>query len=219
MPNLTRPSFDRLIVIFCLIVIFVMFPGMMLFWHNHPRLTNKIAQAEQTASPIPAQPRLGLPENSGPPPIAAGTKATSFVSTTIDGKSYIFDSQAPHIKIVDFWATWCGPCHMAIPGLIDLNDSLKKSGVQVVGVSVDTDTASQVPSDAKSMGIDYTVLVDPQNNPLAASAYNASGLPSLYIIDGKGIVRWSFTGYWPDEEPYVRQVISEIQSGQPVQQS
>lgn len=219
MSNFSGSNFDRLVITFCLIVIFVMFPGMMIFWHSHPHLVSKVAQTEQAALPVATQTQLQLPENSGPPPIAPGTKATSFVSTTVDGKSYIFDSQAPHIKIVDFWATWCGPCHMSIPGLIDLNDSLRKSGVQTVGVSVDTDTASQVPSFAKSMGMDYTVLVDPQNNPLAASTYNASGLPALYIIDGKGIVRWSYTGYWPDEEPYVRQVISEIQAGQPVTQS
>jgi thiol-disulfide isomerase/thioredoxin len=157
-----------------------------------------------------------LPLNSEPPPIDAGTRATDFASTTVGGKSFVFDSQSPHIKIVDFWATWCGPCKMSIPTLEAIDKSLRSSGVQTIGVSVDTDTAGNVLPYTKAMGMDYTVLVDPKKDTLAANTYNATGLPSLYIIDGKGIVRWSYSGYWPDEESYIRRVIADIQAGKSV---
>ena len=216
MLKLSRISRDRLLIGTCLVIIFIVCPLATLFWHEHPQLTDQVGQVEKSVVPVADNQLPALPYNSVPAPLAAGTLATSFSSTTIDGKKFMFDSRSPHLKIVDFWATWCGPCRMSIPGLEDLNTSMRNSGVQVVGVSVDVDTANQVKQFAKVMGMNYTVLVDPVQNPLAASTYNADGLPSLYIIDGKGIVRWSFSGYWPGEEQYIRQVISRIQNGQPV---
>jgi thioredoxin-related protein len=64
----------------------------------------------------------------------------------------------------------------------------------------------------------YPVLLNQSNLAIASSKYSVTTFPSVFIIDGKGIIRWSFSGYWPDEEPYIRQVIGEIQSGQPVNQ-
>jgi thiol-disulfide isomerase/thioredoxin len=223
MLRLSRTLTDKLLIAGCLLVIFVIFPLAMHFWSSNPKVTAAVGHAERTAAALP-DPNAdsndnsfpALPFNAGPPPLPAGTKATDFASTTVDGKSYIFDSRAPHIKLVDFWATWCGPCRMSIPTLEHLSKSLKGSGVEVVGVSVDSSTADRVPQFAKAMGMNYTVLVDPKKNALAAATYNASGLPSLYIIDGKGIIRWSFSGYWQDEEPYLRRVIADIQTGKSV---
>jgi thiol-disulfide isomerase/thioredoxin len=219
MSKFTKITFDKVLIGGCVLVILVIFPGIMLYWSSHPQAEQQVSQAEHSAvtavDPAPAE----LPENAGAPPVSPGTRAANIVSTTVDGKPYTFDSQANHIKIVEFWATWCGPCHMSIPAIIDLDNSLRGSGVETVGVSMDTDTAAQVKPFAESMGMHYTVLVDPQKNPLAGEVYNASGLPSIYIIDGKGIIRWSFSGYWDGEEQYVRQVINEIQTGQPVDQS
>jgi thiol-disulfide isomerase/thioredoxin len=210
MPNFTREKLDKTLLIACIGAVFIVIPGLLLYWSHQAN-----SEAPTTLSGTASLDDVSeLPYNAGPPPLAPGTLATDFVSTTLDGQSYIFDSHSPHIKIVDFWATWCGPCRMSIPALEDLNSSLRKSGIQTVGVSVDTDTASQVQPFAKMMGMNYTVLVDPRKNPLTQAVYNANDLPSLYIIDDKGIVRWSFSGYWQGEEQYVRHIIAKIQSSQ-----
>jgi thiol-disulfide isomerase/thioredoxin len=216
MQNLTDWSINKALPIFCLVIICVICPGVILYWNAHPAVTQQVRDSESSIASGGQSQDLTLPDNSVPPPLPPGTPAVDFVSTTVNGASYVFDSHSPNIKIVEFWATWCGPCHMSIPALEDLAATLKPDGVDVIGVSVDTNTANQVKPFAAAMHMNYTVLVDPHNNPLAQENYNAQGLPSLYIIDGKGIVRWSFSGYWPGEEPYVRQIISNLLSGMPV---
>jgi peroxiredoxin len=216
MQKLTDWFFTKGLPIICLVIICVVFPAAIYFWKSHPDAEQAAAISESSALPSGMNPDLQLPENATAPPLPAGTPAIDFTSKTVDGVPYAFHSRDPNIKVVEFWATWCGPCHMSLPFVEDLYSNLKAQGVEVVGVSVDTDTVSRVKPLAKHMGLTYPVLIDAENNPYTQLLYNATSLPCTYIIDGKGIVRWSFSGYWPLEEPYVRQIISNLQAGKPV---
>jgi thiol-disulfide isomerase/thioredoxin len=88
-----------------------------------------------------------------------------------------------HVVIVDFWATWCGPCAMAMPHLVDLGHKYKD--VRVLGIS-DEDEADikQYVADHK---IDYTIARDPDD--MVTGHYLVTGLPTLVIIDKTGVVR------------------------------
>jgi thiol-disulfide isomerase/thioredoxin len=216
MKKLTDLSIAPILPALCLVVIFGVFPASIYYWQTHQNAAHQVALSEAAVLPVAPPSDLVLPENSEAPPLPSGTEAVDFNSKTVDGQNYTFHSHGPNIKVLDFWATWCGPCHMSIPELEDVSSSLGPHGVSVVGVSVDTDTANQVGPTVKELGMKYTVLVDPKDNIDTQLTYNAGSLPSVYIIDGKGIVRWSYAGYWPGEEPYIRHIIGDLLAGKPV---
>ncbi len=143
-----------------------------------------------------AQAQMGAP----PPPLPPGTKAPAFTTQTITGKSLTLKSLRGKVVLLDYWATWCGPCRMATPTLEALYKKYGRKGFVVVGMSVDdAHTAAQVKPFTKAFHMTYPVTVNPQVNGRAGAAYNATGIPSQYLIDKKGIVRWSQAGYSPDE--------------------
>lgn len=100
------------------------------------------------------------------------------------------------VVLLDFWATWCGPCKIEIPGFIEFNTRYKSQGLVVVGVSVD-DTIEQLRpfvndfkgADGKSYKMNYPVLIardDPQGDALQEAFGPIWGLPTTYIISREG---------------------------------
>ncbi len=103
-----------------------------------------------------------------------------------------------HVVIVDFWATWCGPCRMSIPELAKLYTKYKDRGFIVIGVSVDdANTQSQIPDTSKELGINYPIVLANDLKGDVAS-YSTGSIPSLYLIDKKGKIRFQQDGYDPN---------------------
>ncbi|MDQ2687312.1 MAG: TlpA family protein disulfide reductase [Armatimonadota bacterium] len=133
-------------------------------------------------------------------PLPAGTPAPAFATRTVDGKPLSLKSLRGHVVLLDFWATWCGPCRIATPTLEALHRKYGARGLRVVGLSVDDkSTVAQVKPTMKQLGITYTISAVPAVNGKAAAAYRVDGIPSQYLIDKKGVVRWSQAGFAPGE--------------------
>ena len=86
--------------------------------------------------------------------------------------------------LIDFWATWCGPCRTAIPELNSIHRDLGDK-VVVIGISDEPEIAVHRMTDPK---IDYAVAIDTQAR--TKTAVGVTGIPHVLIIDPKGIVRW-----------------------------
>jgi thiol-disulfide isomerase/thioredoxin len=97
------------------------------------------------------------------------------------------------VYVVEFWATWCGPCRVSIPHLSELQKRWKNKGVVIVGVS--DEPASTVKPFVEKMGdkMDYLVACD--DNRLTYSgymeAYGFNGIPTAFIVGRDGRVQWT----------------------------
>lgn len=96
------------------------------------------------------------------------------------------------VVILDFWATWCGPCVAEIPHFKELHETYHDRGLEIVGVSVDPNAEEVVPPFVEEHAVPYTILL---GDPGLQTKYNLRGLPTTFVIDKKGQVAQKFLGY------------------------
>jgi thiol-disulfide isomerase/thioredoxin len=95
------------------------------------------------------------------------------------------------VVVLEFWASWCGPCHLLSPVLQGWHERLKPQGVVVAGVSAES--VPVVSRSAYQMGIGYPVFADPSG--ATTKAYRAMALPTVFVLDKGGRVRDVMVGY------------------------
>lgn len=110
------------------------------------------------------------------------------------------------IVLVDFWASWCGPCRMLAPRLSALKDKFGAQGLTVVGIT--TDDAEKAAVFAEKHQMRYGIVVD--NSGDTSRAYGITGLPTMLLIDKKGIVRDVFVGYDPSGDARVEAALKTL---------
>ena len=114
--------------------------------------------------------------------------------------------QRGQVVLVNFWATWCGPCRQEMPHLNRLYDKYRASGFVLLGVNIDDDP--RVAADlAAKLGLRFPVLLDTDKQ--VSRAYDMSAMPATLLIDRDGRVRHIHRGYRDGvERTYEEQVRS-----------
>lgn len=126
-------------------------------------------------------------------PADAPPAALDFTLKTVDETPVSLADYKGKVVLLDFWATWCGPCKVEIPGFIELQDKYGKDGFQVLGVSVD-DTADKLKPYVAEMKMNYPVLQGLGHDDLLDAYGPMFGIPVSVVISRDGKVCARHTG-------------------------
>jgi peroxiredoxin len=137
-------------------------------------------------------------------PLAPTAPAPDFTLRTLEGQNLRLGEQRGRVVLVNFWATWCGPCRQEMPHLNKLYEKYKASGFVLLGVNVDDDT-KQAAGVANKLGVKFPVLPDAEKR--VSRQYDLSAMPSTVLIDRDGKVRYLHRGYQSGyEDTYDKQI-------------
>jgi len=118
--------------------------------------------------------------------------AANFSLTDASGAKVALADYKGKVVLLNFWATWCGPCKVEIPWFMEFNKAYKNRGLAVVGVSLDDDGWKSVKPYLAEKKIDYTVVVG--NDAVSKSYGDVDSLPTTFIIDQDGRIAFTHTG-------------------------
>src|SRR4030081_3060034 len=93
------------------------------------------------------------------PRIAKSTVAPDFSLESLDGKSVRLSDLRGKAVLLNFWATWCGPCKIEMPWFVELQNQYGAQGLQVIGVAMDDASKEDIAKFAKDMGVNYPILI------------------------------------------------------------
>jgi peroxiredoxin len=130
--------------------------------------------------------------------IKVGRAAPDFSAQDLSNQTvHLADYRGQKVVLIDFWATWCPPCRMSMPGLQAVLDDFKGRGVEVLSVN-QGESAEQAGDFIKRKAYGFHVLLDPDS--AIGAQYGVTGIPTLVAVDQEGIVRSIRVGYSPEEE-------------------
>jgi thiol-disulfide isomerase/thioredoxin len=136
------------------------------------------------------------------PALAVGTVAPDFVAYKPDGGATHLSDYSGKVVLVDFWATWCGPCRAAMPRIEALHQKLHGAGLVVLGVCVaDEKSNFDAWQKAPKVATTYSLLYDQagrSDDSAIMDAYHLSSIPTFYLIGKDGKIL--FTGMGADDE-------------------
>ena len=139
-----------------------------------------------------------------------GGPAPAFTLSALTGQQTALSQYKGQVVMLNFWATWCGPCQQEMPLLDQMYKKYKPAGFTLIGVNVDKEGPAVKELMARKP-VSFPVLLDPANQ--VSKAYHVDEMPSSVLIDRKGEIRYVHRGYRPgDENEYqdrIRQLIRE----------
>jgi peroxiredoxin len=139
-----------------------------------------------------------------------GARAPEIGINDLEGHRIDLAGMRGHVVLVDFWATWCGPCADEMPVLERLYGSLHGDGLDVVGISQD-ESAGNIPGFLRQHHVSFRIAHD--NGHAVAGRYGPGTMPTSFIVDRHGIVRFVHRGYRSSDaaaiEREIRQLLAE----------
>jgi cytochrome c biogenesis protein CcmG/thiol:disulfide interchange protein DsbE len=161
------------------------------------------------------------PEEQAPPPIQlaqapapaaqdqTSVQAPDFrLTDVLKGKPVQLSSLKGQVVLVDFWATWCGPCRMEIPGFVELQKEFSGKGVKIIGVSLDqgSDVVKQY---CRASKVNYHIVMG--DGALAGAYGGVRAIPATFLIGKDGTILQQYVGFHEREafEHDIREALSK----------
>lgn len=131
-------------------------------------------------------------------------KAPDFTLKSRDGKNLRLSDYRGQVVMINFWASWCGPCRQEMPLLEDMYKRYGKLGFTILGVNVDTDSTKAI-NYLKDVQVTFPIVYDTGNT--VSKSFNVNAMPTTVIVDRNGNMRFLHQGYKPGyENEYKKQV-------------
>jgi thiol-disulfide isomerase/thioredoxin len=129
-----------------------------------------------------------------------------------NGSAFHPRDAAGKVLVLDFWATWCQPCKASFPKVDAIYKKHASKGLEVVAINED-DEQDKVPPFLAEVKPTFTIAFD--NKGKAAEAYGVETMPSSFIIDRRGVVRYAHSGYHPDDSATIEAEIEGLLAESP----
>ena len=123
--------------------------------------------------------------------------APSFSLATKDGQPFALEDLKGQVVMINFWATWCGPCRKEMPLLDALYQRYSKLGFTLVGVNVE-ENPSGADEFLRETPVSFPILYDSENK--VSKLYDVNAMPSTVLVDRQGNMRYLHKGYKPGDE-------------------
>lgn len=136
----------------------------------------------------------------------AGQTAPDFVLKSTTGENLRLSEYRGDVVLINFWATWCGPCRQEMPLLDELYQRYQRVGFRLLGVNIDDDS-SRATAMVDELGVSFPVVFDAQKK--VSKLYDVEAMPATVLLDREGTVRHVHHGYQPG---YEQQYLDEIRS-------
>jgi thiol-disulfide isomerase/thioredoxin len=117
---------------------------------------------------------------------------------TYKGEAFTLEGAGKDATLLVFWATWCGPCMMEIPSLVELQKKYEGKNFRVISINLDDPQGEKVKGIAATYGINYTVLLGSDETSKQFGGVNA--LPTSFLIGRDGKIKEKVQGLLPEEE-------------------
>jgi thiol-disulfide isomerase/thioredoxin len=142
--------------------------------------------------------------------VAANAPAPNFSLAARGGQKLSLSQYKGQVVMINFWATWCGPCRQEMPLLDAMYQKYKRMGFTLIGVNVEPDSKA-AEEFLKKVPVSFPVAFDPDSS--VSKLYAVQGMPSSIIIDRKGNARVIHRGYRPGDEnvylDHIRKLVKE----------
>ena len=133
--------------------------------------------------------------------------APDFTLKSLEGSNLRLNEYRGQVVLINFWASWCGPCRQEMPLLDRLHSRYEDTGFAVLGVNVEgvVEPAMDI---VQKTNVTFPILID--DGQRVSELYNLQAMPSTVVVDRDGVVRYIHLGYKPGDEAKYVEVVKEL---------
>ncbi len=139
--------------------------------------------------------------------VAIQDSAPDFTLKSLDGANLRLDEYRGQVVLINFWASWCGPCRQEMPVLDQLHKRYEDTGFAVLGVNVEG-TEAPARQLLSKVPVSFPVLIDAGQK--VSETYHLQAMPSTVVVDRDGVVRYVHQGYKPGDEAKYVEIVKEL---------
>ncbi|HEX7035149.1 MAG TPA: TlpA disulfide reductase family protein [Pseudomonadales bacterium] len=133
--------------------------------------------------------------------------APDFTLKSLDGSNLRLEEYRGQVVLINFWASWCGPCRQEMPLLDRLHQRYEDAGFAVLGINVEGEEAPARQLIDK-IPVSFPVLID--QGQQVSERYELQAMPSTVVVDRDGVVRYVHRGYKPGDEAKYVEVVKDL---------